>query len=123
MIVTFSVGSKCAVMLPRKFLNPQLTPAKGLIVNHLVDSRSLVLIEEVWQFNGFSDAPLSEMCMSTGRVRSNCWGWQEIPKVLDDDEYIILPVNSHNLMEPSISMVEAMIRKSVADFKRVHGFV
>ena len=123
MIVTFSVGSKCAVMLPREFLNPQLTPAKGLIVNRLVDSRSLILVEEVWQFKGLTSSPVSEMVTSFGSIKSENWGWKEIPELVDDGEYIMLPAETHNLMEPNLGTFEAMIRKSVQDFKKIHGFV
>lgn len=123
MIITFSVGSKCAVMLPREFINPQLTPAKGMIVNRLVDSRSLVLVEEVWQFKGFSSSPKQEMCFSDGRIKGESWGWKEIPSLIEDGEYLMLPALPHNLMEPSISVVEAMIKKSIKDFQKLNGFL
>ena len=86
MIVTFSVGSKCAVMLPREFVNPQLTPAKGLVVNRLIDSRSLILVEEVWQFKGLSSGPLSEMCTTAGAIKSENWGWKELPSMLPEGD-------------------------------------
>lgn len=123
MIITFSVGSKCAVMLPREFLNPQLTPAKGLVINRLIDSRSLILVEEVWQFKGLSTSPLSEMCTSFGSIKSESWGWREVPELVDSGDYIMLPAAPHNLMEPTVTTIEAMIRKSVQDFKSIHGFV
>ena len=123
MIITFSVGSKCAVMLPRKFLNPQLTPAQGLIINRLIDSRSLILIEEVWQFKGLQTAPLAEMCFSSGSIKRGSWGWREIPELLEKDDYIVLPAGPHNLMEPTTNMLEKMIKKSVVDFKKINGFV
>lgn len=123
MIITFSVGSKCAVMLPREFLNPQVTPAKGLVVNRLVDSRSLILVEEVWQFKGLSTGPISEMCTSFGSIKSENWGWKEIPELVEKGEYLMLPAEPHNLMEPNVGTIEAMIRKSVQDFKSIHGFI
>lgn len=123
MIIAFSVGSRCAVMLPRKFINPQITPAKGLIVNRLLDSRTLVLVEEIWQFKGLQGAPLREMCMSSGRIRHARWGWQEVPEIIEEEEYIILPAMPHNLIEPSAPMIEKMIKKSIVDFKSVHGFI
>lgn len=123
MIITFSVGSKCAVMLPREFLNPQITPAKGMIVNRLVDSRSLVLVEEVWQFKGLNTGPITEMCTTFGTIKSDNWGWREIPELVETGEYLMLPAEPHNLMEPSLTTLEAMIKKSVFDFKSIHGFV
>jgi len=123
MIITFSVGSRCAVMLPRKFINPQLTPAKGLVINRLLGSKHLILVEEVWQFKGLQHSPLEEMCMPSGRIRSNNWGWREVPELLDNDEYIIVPAEPHNLMEITSASLESMIKKSVVDFKKVHGFI
>lgn len=120
MIVTLTVGTKCALMLPREFISPQLTPAKGLIINKLLDSRALVLVEEVWNFKGFSDAPLKEMCTSSGGLRQESWGWSEIPSIIDD-EYIIVPAWPHNLMQPKVDILEKMITKSVADFKSING--
>lgn len=122
MIITFSIGSKCAVMLPREFLNPQLTPAKGMVINRLVDSRSLILVEEVWQFKGLSTSPVTEMCTSLGSIKSESWGWKEIPEMVPEGDYIMLPALPHNLMEPSYDTVQEMIKKSVEDFKRINGF-
>lgn len=123
MIITFSVGSRCAVMLPRKFLNAQVTPAKGLVINRLIDSRSLVLVEEVWQFSGLEHAPLEEMCFPSGRIRQSNWGWYEVPEILEDDDYLVVPAAPHNMMPPSPNTLEVMIRQSIADFKNINGFV
>ena len=124
MIIALNVGSKCALMLPRDFINPQLTPAKGMVINKLVDSRHLVLVEEVWQFKGVTpQKPTKEMCFSTGDIKHSNWGWKEIPELVEDDSYIILPTFPHNLMEPKIDTIEAMIKRSIRDFKSVHGFV
>jgi len=110
-------------MLPRAFVNPQLTPAKGMVVNRLIDSRSLILVEEVWQFKGLTTSPTAEMCTAFGSIRSDNWGWKEVPELVDEGEYIMLPAFPHNLMEPSHEAVQAMIKKSVEDFKRIHGFI
>jgi len=123
MIVAFSIGSKCAVMLPRKYLNLYLTPAKGLIINRLVDRRSLVLVEEVWQFKGLSHAPLAELCFSRGGIKQVNWGWQELPQLMSEDEYLIVPAHPHNLMEPEEAVLDAMVRKSIQDFQKINGFI
>jgi hypothetical protein len=123
MIFSFSIGSKCAVMLPREFLNPQITPATGLVINRLVDSRSLVLVEEVWQFKGFVDSPQEEVCFQSGRIKSENWGWREIPEIVAEGDYIMLPAFPHNLMEPNSSVLEAMIKKSIRDFQQLNGYL
>ncbi len=117
------VGSKCALMLPKEFINPQRTPARGLVINRLVDRKSLILVEEVWQFTGLHRAPLKEMCFSSGRIRQVNWGWQEVPELILGGEYIIIPARPHNVMEPTAATVEAMIRRSIRDFQEINGFV
>lgn len=120
MVFTFSIGSKCAIMLPREVMNEQLTPAKGMVINKLVGNGSLVLVEEVWQFKGFSDAPLTEMCFpKTGRIKTTQWGWLEIPAVMAQDEYLIVPATPDNMMIPSHDMFTAMIKRSIQDFKEI----
>lgn len=121
-MVTLSVGKKCAVMLPKEFINPQKTPATGLIINQLVDSKRLVLIEEVWQFKGFPIEKLSEMCFPSGRIKHNNWGWKAIPSMVAPGKYIIIPVPLSNLMEPNSHILNALIKESIADFKRIYGF-
>lgn len=124
MIIKFSVGSKCALMLPRKLINEQLTPAKGLVINKLVDSRSLILVEEVWQFKGFPSAPLTEKVFSSGSLRHHNWGWQEVPNLFaNEEDYLVLPAQAHNLMDAGAATLEAMIKKSVADFKRINNLI
>lgn len=121
MIVALNVGSKCAVMLPRKLVNSQLTPAKGLIINKLLDSRSLILVEEVWQFKGLETSPLSEMCTPSGKIRTSNWGWQEVPLLMED--YLVVPAGLENMMNISTLTLENMIKKSIGDFKRIRGLV
>ena len=124
MIIRFSIGSKCAVMLPRKFINEQLTPAKGLILNRFLDSNSLVLIEEVWQFKGFPEKVLSEMCFPSGKLKQINWGWQEVPSLMKEEgDYLVVKAQPENLMELTTFSIEEMIKKSVADFKVINGFV
>jgi len=124
MVISFSIGSRCALMLPRKFANQQVTPAKGLIINRLVDSSSLVLVEEVWQFKGLEDAPLEEKCFPrTGRIKSEKWGWLEVPSFMDPEDYLILPVQPVNMMEPHPFTLEAMIKKSIEDFVQLNKFL
>lgn len=120
MIVTFSVGSKCAVMLPQEVFNQQLTPAKGMVINRLLDSSTLVLVEEVWQFKGFPDSPLNEMCFPGGDIRKVNWGWQEVPNVIEE-EYLIINPKPFKMMMPSEAVLEALIKRSIADFKRIKG--
>lgn len=122
-MVTPFVGLKCALMLPKKFINPQRTPARGLVINRLVDRKSLILVEEIWQFMGPRQAPLTEMCFSSGRIRQANWGWQEVPELVEGDKYIIVPAQPHNLMEPTTAMVEAMICRSIRDFQEINGFI
>lgn len=124
MVISFSIGSRCALMLPRKFANQQVTPAKGLIINRLIDSRSLVLVEEVWQFKGLDEAPLEEKCFPrTGRIKSERWGWLEVPSFMNQEEYLILPVQLTNIMEPHPFTLEAMIKKSIEDFAHLNKFL
>jgi len=110
-------------MLPRKFLNPQMTPATGLIINKMVDKSSLVLIEEVWQFHGFPDVSLTEMCFPSGNIKQMNWGWQELPSLINPDEYLVIPAKPHNLMKPGSVTLNAMIQKSIMDFKELNGFI
>lgn len=122
MVIAFSIGSKCAIMLPREFINVQLTPAKGMVINRLVGNRSLILVEEVWQFDGFPDATLSEMCFpKTGRIRDSRWGWAEVPTFLANEDYLIVPAEPTNMMAPSESTFTAMIKKSIQDFKEINN--
>lgn len=120
MVFTFSIGSKCAIMLPRELMNEQLTPAKGMIINRLVGDGSLILVEEVWQFKGFPDAPLTEMCFpKTGRIKNSQWGWLEVPSFMEKSKYLIVPASRTHMMLPSQEMFTAMIKKSIQDFKDI----
>lgn len=123
MVVTFCIGNRCAVMLPRKFINPQVTPAKGLIINTLLDGSCLILVEEVWQFKGLKTSPLSEMCLPSGRIRQANWGWQEVPSLVKDDDYLMLPAQKHNLMEISGNILDKMIEKSIIDFRDLNSVI
>jgi len=124
MVYAFSIGSECAVMLPRELMNPQVTPALGMVINHLLDDSSLILVEEVWQFKGLEYSPLSEMCTSSGRVRQVNWGWQEMPKVFkENNKYLVVPAKHHNVMKPSVKTLEVMVKKSIQDFKALRGFI
>jgi len=121
-IVAFTVGDKCAVMLPKDFINSQLTPAKGLIVNKFIDSRSLVLVEEVWQFKGFPDAALSEKIFPSGRIRSNSWGWLEVPNLVEkENDYLVVKAYPDNLMLPTTEALEALVKRSISSFKTIYG--
>ena len=86
MKLTLDVGSKCAILLPQRFISPYVSPAKGLILNRLMGSKSLVLVEEVWQILGLKvgqDVPYEEVCFpEEKRIRHSAWGWQEIPELL-----------------------------------------
>lgn len=122
MVIAFSVGSKCAIMLPRLMINSQLTPAKGMVINRLVGNRSLVLVEEVWQFKGFPNAELTEMCFpKTGRIKYSQWGWEEVPSFMEEEEYLIVPTQPTNMMIASETMFTAMIKKSIQDFKVINS--
>jgi hypothetical protein len=111
-------------MLPRKFVNQQITPARGMVINRLVDSRSLILVEQVWQFKGLETAPIAEKIFpNTGRIRDTNWGWLEVPNLLEEKEYLILPVQSENMMEPTSIMLTAMIKKSIDDFKDLNSYL
>lgn len=122
-MVTPPIGSKCALMLPKKFINPQRTPARGLVINLLVDRKALVLIEEIWQFTGPQRAPLAEMCFPSGHIRQINWGWQEVPEVVERDTYIIVPAQPHNLMKPTAAAIELMIGHSIRDFQEINGLI
>lgn len=121
MVVMLNVGMQCAVMLPRKFINPQLTPAKGIIVNKLINRKVLILIEEIWQFKGWREAPLGEQCLPSGKIRGDYWGWQEIPNIIKDKDYLVVPAQPHNIMKINYATLDKMIEKSILDFKQVHG--
>ena len=124
MIITLAVGSKCALMLPREFINPQSTPATGMIINKLLGSKHLILVEEVWQFKGLNaEEVTTEMCHPNGDIKHNNWGWKEVPYLTQGEEYLIVPALPHNLMKLSSPTLDAMIKKSITDFKKIHGFV
>ena len=110
-------------MLPKKFINPHRTPARGLIINRLIDRKSLVLIEEVWQFKGLHHSPLTEMCFSSGRIKQVNWGWQEVPELIAKDKYLIIPAQPYNLVEPTYTALETLVRRSIQDFQEVNGFI
>lgn len=107
-MATPDIGSKCVVLLPQKFVNPQITPAKGLVVNKLPDKRRIILIEEVWQISkSFTQ-----------------WGWEEVPKILKEDrKSLAIPAPPENVAEPKLFILEAMIKRSIADFKRIYDLV
>src|SRR6188508_2479762 len=97
MKLTLDVGSKCAILLPQRFISPYVSPAKGLILNRLMGSKSLVLVEEVWQILGLKvgqDVPYEEVCFpEEKRIRHSAWGWQEIPELLNDpQDYLLVEV-------------------------------
>lgn len=122
-MVVLDIGSKCAVILPERFINPHITPAKGLILNQLIDKKSLVLIEEVWQFKGLTSSPLDEMCFSTGTIKSKNWGWIELPHIIKDKEYMILPTKQTEVMSLTDNIMEEMIKLAVISFKKINGFI
>jgi hypothetical protein len=123
LILTFSIGSKCALMLQRKIINKHLTPAKGLILNKLLGSRSLVLVEEVWQFKGLTNAPLQSMCYDNGSIKHHRWGWAEVPSLLEDNDYLILTMPDEKLSQINSTVLESMIKKSVTDFREINDFI
>jgi hypothetical protein len=121
MNITLGSGSKCAVLLPQKIVNAQITPAKGLIINRSLSMKSVVLIEEVWQFKGLETSPLSEMCLSPGKIREANWGWQEIPAILNKiNEYLLVEVFAHDIFPLTPSVLDEMISKSIAEFLTIH---
>lgn len=125
MILTFGVGSKCAVILPQKFINPHLTPAKGIIVNRLIDSRSLILVEEVWQVLGLKigdSFDFEETCfLEDRRIRHNKWGWQEVPQIIKDPaEYLLVEVLPTEINPISEVVLDGMIRRCINDFFEVN---
>jgi hypothetical protein len=125
MSLSFGIGSKCALLLPREIVNPQITPAKGLIINKLLDRTSLVLIEEVWQFKGLPDQPMKDMCTSYHSIRNIAWDWIPLPQLLEEfDDYLIVPAKDKYLKAPTVDVLEKMITKTINDFfevKRSNG--
>lgn len=124
MVITFSVGSRCALMLPRKLINQQLTPAKGIIINRLVDNRSLVLIEEVWQFKGLATSPIEDKIPKVANnIKSHNWGWVEVPNVIVKKDYLVLPVQTVNMMNTDNNTLKAMVSMSIKDFTELNKFL
>jgi len=95
------VGSKCALLLPKHFIYPHKTPAKGLVTNILLDSSALVLVEEVWRLDKNLDVALT--------------GWLEAPKVIGHN-YLMLPINCNNLLIPSNEVLSLLINFSIKDY-------
>ncbi len=117
MILTLSVGSKCALMLPQKFINPHLTPAIGLIINRFVNTKSLVLVEEVWQFKGLFEDAQNQGVLSSGKIKSSSWGWQAIPEIVKkENEYLMIEVLPSSIMPPSEKVLDNIIQKAIEDF-------
>ncbi len=119
-MLTMSVGSKCAFVLPQKFINPHITPAIGLIINRFINTKSLVLVEEVWQFKGLKE-DIKMGVFSSGRIKSNHWGWQAIPEITKDaNEYMLVELFPDSIMVPSKNVLDSIISKAVEDFFRVN---
>jgi hypothetical protein len=122
MVLTLGIGSKCAFILPQNFINPHITPAQGLIINRFINTKSLILVEEVWQFKGlFSDK--KEAITPSGNIRASKWGWQSIPEITKkSDEYLMVEVLPHNIMVPSQSTLDAIINKAIEDFFKLEKY-
>ncbi len=121
MVLTLSVGSKCALMLPQKFVNPHLTPAVGLIINRFVNTKSLVLVEEVWQFKGLAEDIENLGITKSGKIKSSSWGWQAIPEITKkENEYLMIEVLPSNIINPSNKVLDHIIQKAIEDFFRVN---
>jgi len=89
----------------------------------MLGSKTLILVEEVWQFKGLDGASLNEKCMPSGRIRRNNWGWHVVPELMESvEEYLVVPAEPLNLMKINEPTLEAMIKKSIADFQRINGF-
>lgn len=117
-ILTASVGQKCAVLLPNNFFNAQATPSTGLLINRTLSREAIILIEEVWQFHGLETDDLSDKITLTGAIRHSNWGWVEIPKITD--KTMVIKVEPNLVKEAKPHILDDMIYKSVVDFKRIN---
>lgn len=117
-ILTASVGQKCAVLLPNNFFNAHTTPSMGLLIKRTLSREVIILVEEVWQFQGLETDDLSSKVTITGAIRHNNWGWVELPRVTDENMFIKVEPNLVKEVTPHI--LEYMIHESVVDFKRIN---
>lgn len=120
-MLTLDIGSKCSALLPQKIINPQITPAKGLIINHLLGSKLLVLVEEVWQFLDVGwgeEFPLEKAVFISGkRIRSDKWGWKTIPELTGKpDEYFLVELFPRSVYSTKQEILDEMIHASINDF-------
>lgn len=119
MVPALDIGSKCAFILPQKFINPHITPATGLIINRFVNLKSLVLVEEVWQFKGLMESPRQGM-INSHRLKSTSWGWQAIPEIVKkENDYIMVELMPESIMVPSQKILDDIISKAIEDFFRI----
>lgn len=110
------IGSKCSVLLPEKFINPHKTPAKGMVINKLLGLKCLVLLEEVWQFNGL--IPTEDDILS--------WGWEPVPRLLKDHKkktHLLFSEDSTKVYSIGTDILGNLIQASVISFKEVNGFI
>jgi hypothetical protein len=117
-ILTASVGQRCAVLLPNNFFNAQATPSTGILIKRTLDREAIILIEEVWQFYGLETDDLNSKVTLTGAIRHSSWGWIEIPKITD--KTMVIKVEPNLVKEAKPLVLESMIHSSVADFKRIN---
>lgn len=117
-ILTASVGQKCAVLLPNNFFNAQTTPSTGLLINRTLGREAIILVEEVWQFQGLETDDILEKVTLTGALRHSSWGWIEVPKITD--KTMVIKVEPNLVKEAKPHILEKMIHESVADFKRIN---
>jgi hypothetical protein len=117
-ILTASVGQKCAVLLPNNFFNLQATPSTGIIIKRTLDRGAVVLIEEVWQFFGLETESIEEKISVYGSLRQERWGWVEIPRITD--KVMVINVKPELVKEVKPHILEGMIHTSVSEFKRIN---
>jgi hypothetical protein len=117
-ILTASVGKKCAVLLPKEFMNEHSTPSTGLVINRTLSRDAIILVEEVWQFQGLLDAPLSEKVDISGSLRYNSWGWVEVPRLTE--KTIVIRVKPELVKEAKTQILDGMIKQSVSEFKKIN---
>ena len=117
-ILSASIGKRCAVLLPKNFVNEQCTPSTGIVINRTLSRVAIILIEEVWQFNGLPNARLEDKIDLCGSLRYHSWGWIEVPKIKETS--LVVEVQPEFIKEAKSHVLDGMIKQSVAEFKMIN---